>query len=245
MNFLTLIYPVLDSLQKGKVIRYYVAWLLRLFGVAIVLAGLYAIIQLFKLSLQSPDATYTIAGFLACAIIAIAVFLVLQVCLYRAEKIIELGDSEFTVIPVISQYLRWIGEVLASVVIVIGLVAIIFFIFVGSQGNNPAQEYLPRYLQYGSSPIVILLALPFVTVVYSLGFIIFFYFLAELVNVNVDMARNIRKLVDGSNSPFIEEHEEIITETNQPQSGVFCPACGTENAPDDIFCANCGSKLHP
>ena len=186
--------PVLEALDQGDVIRTSVVFALRAFGVLTVLAGLYFLIEILKISFQFPTQG-TIAGLLVAIILAAAVASVFQILFYRAESVRDLGQSPFTIIPIFSILFRTLGESYATLSVAVGVGGCLF---VWLSGMSPLRlvpglgEMLPAAT--GGTFLDGVLFLLW-SVVASFVSLVVFYFLAEAVVVLVDIARNIRLLV--------------------------------------------------
>jgi hypothetical protein len=113
MGFLSFYTPVLDALSQGRVIRTAVMRALQVLAVLTVLGGLFALVEILRASFRLP-ARGTVGGLVLAALFAGAVLAVVQVLLYRARSVDSLGDSPFTVIPVMSVLFRALGEVYAT-----------------------------------------------------------------------------------------------------------------------------------
>jgi hypothetical protein len=187
-------HPILDALDRGDVIRTAVVFVLRALGVLTVLAGLYLLVEILKLSFQLP-AQGTIGGLLFAIIFVAAIASLTQILFYRAESVRNLGESAFTVIPIFSILFRTMGETYATSGVAIGVGGCLF---IWLSGLNPAQmlpgagQLLPAVA--GGTFMDGVLFLVWAALA-SFAALIVFYFLAEAVVVIVDIARNIRLLV--------------------------------------------------
>ena len=128
-------HPILDALDRGDVIRTAVVFVLRALGVLTVLAGLYLLVEILKLSFQLP-AQGTIGGLLFAIIFVAAIASLTQILFYRAESVRNLGESAFTVIPIFSILFRTMGETYATSGVAIGVGGCLF---IWLSGLNPAQ----------------------------------------------------------------------------------------------------------
>src|SRR5260370_2741902 len=99
------LHPVLQTLRDGKVIRKSVAVGLQVLGVLSVLAGMYLLIEILKIAFQLPNEG-TIGGLLFAIIFLATVLSIGQIFWYRAGSFRDLGDSPFTVIPIVSILFR-------------------------------------------------------------------------------------------------------------------------------------------
>jgi uncharacterized YccA/Bax inhibitor family protein len=102
--------------------------------------------------------------------------MVFQICWFRATTIKETPDSRFVVSAIFSIFIRTIGEIIATICTVIGVIGGLIAIF----------SELGRMIPGG--PIAIILG-PVV------GFLIisFFYFIAERLSALPEIAANTKK----------------------------------------------------
>lgn len=117
---------VLRALSEGKVIRSSIAVVLQVGAVFVLLAGLYGLIQVLKVSFQFPSATATIGGLFVAVLLGAAAFGVSQIYLFRAQSIRDLEDSPFPVIPIVSILFRTAGETYAVVALAVGVGGCLF-----------------------------------------------------------------------------------------------------------------------
>lgn len=107
----------------------------------------------------------TIGSLLLAGLIAVALFCVVQICFYRALSIDALSESNYTVVPIVSIALRAIGEV----------------------NRNPwGRSRNRRLLRHPARRLVRAATMSFAAV-------LFFYFLAEISVVTVDIARHLQR----------------------------------------------------
>jgi hypothetical protein len=188
--------PVLEALDQGNVIRTAVVFALRAFGVLTLLGGLFLLIEILKVSFQLPTQG-TIGGLLFAIIFVVAIASLFQIFFYRAQSVRDLGESPFTVIPIFSILFRMIGETNAVFAVAAGVGGCLF---IWLSGMSPLRflpgigELLPSVS--GGTFLEGLLFLVWAAVL-SFVFLVGFYFLAEAIVVVVDIARNIRLLVQG------------------------------------------------
>jgi len=200
MQLLSFFRPVLDALTDGKVIRTYVALALQVFGILSLVGGVYLLVEILKASFELPTAG-TIGGLLLAIVFVAAVLAVAQIFFYRAANIRDLGESQFTVIPIFSILFRCFGEIYATFGVAIGVGGCIFIWF---SGVNPLEllrgvaGFFPSLYPEGTFLGGLLFLVYFALM--SFGIIIIFYFLAESTVVLVDIAKNIRLLLAGGST---------------------------------------------
>jgi hypothetical protein len=185
---------VLKVLDQGKVIRFSITLALRILAIVTILGGLYLLIDMLKLSFRLPTEG-TIGGLIFALIFIAAIACVAQVYLYRANSVKELGDSPFTVIPIVSILFRTAGEIYATWFSALGVGGCIFVWF---SGFSPMQLLGPLGETLPSAPTgsTFLTGISFLVLCALMAFLglVAFYFLAEATLVVVDIARNIRTL---------------------------------------------------
>ncbi len=238
MSPLTFFYPVLKALEDGQIIRKFATVLLQIVAGLVLLGGLLTLIGALKLSFELPTAEGTLGGILFCAILLAAIGAIAQILFFRARGISQLGESPFTVIPILSIILRAAGEIWATLGVAVaigGCVLIWLANFDPLRMLGTAGGLLPS-LPAGESFLGGLALLLYFSV-FGAVVLIVFYFLAESVVVLADIARNVRLLVKAQGGPTDAEVR------SQPASGPGCPACGTEIEEDSEFCTNCGARL--
>jgi hypothetical protein len=199
MKLIQFFRPVLQALDKGHVIRTAVVLALRILGVLTVLAGIYLLVEILRISFRFEQTQGTIGGLVFAIIFVAAVAALFQTFFYRAESIRDLGESPFTVIPIFSILLRLLGEVYATLGVAVGVGGCLLIWFSGISPFRlmPGIGDLFPAVGGGGTFLDGLMFLVWLAVL-SLVAVVGFYFLAESVVVVVDIARNIRLLVKQS-----------------------------------------------
>lgn len=127
----------------------------------------------------------------------------MQIWFYRAKAIINLEDSDFTVIPIFSNLLRAIGENYALFIITVGFGGTLMLWF-SNYGYylRKFSTYIP-FVRLDDSFIggLIFLAL---TMIIAFFILLLTYFLAENILVLVQIAKNTRGLKKDSVEEKIE-----------------------------------------
>jgi hypothetical protein len=229
-------YPVLQALSDGKIIRKSVAVALKVLGVLTLVGGLLVIIQILKAAFQFQQAEATLGGLLFAAMFLVAVVCVAQVLWYRASSVSELGESAFTVIPIVSIMFRAIGEVYATLAAAVGVGGCLL---IWLARTNPlwtlgALGGLLPTGQFGNSGSNFVFGISFLfsTCIAAFCGLIIFYFLAESIVVMVDVAKHVRLLVKQG-----EAGARLVTAVSR------CPNCSAELDPGSRFCCACGAKI--
>jgi hypothetical protein len=178
---------VIESFNKGSLIKKVVSFLFRFIGVIIFVGGVYLF---FKTISYVPDFWSGVLLFL----LLFASILSLQIWFYRAKSISNLEDSEFTVIPIFSNLLRALGENYAIFIVAIGLGGTLNLWFSNYTSNlGELTRFIPLIGLTESSFIGGLMFLFLITVIASF-ILLLSYFLAENSMVLVEIARNTREL---------------------------------------------------
>jgi len=192
---------ILETLERGSVIRATVAMALRILAILFVLGGIFLLIETLKMSFSLPTAQGTVGGLIFAASLAAMIAASCQVLLYRAESITSLGESLFTVIPILSILLRAVGEIYAVIGIAIGVGGCLFLWFSGESPLRMLGGMAPFFLSGARGGTfldgLVLLAWSGLG---SFGLLLFCYFLAESILIMADIARNVRLLVKASGS---------------------------------------------
>lgn len=181
-NIFNFFYPILDSLNRGSLIRGVMAFLFRLIGVVSFVGGVYFF---FKTISYAPDFWFVLLLFLFAA----ASFISLQIWFYRANVILKSEDSEFTAIPIFSNLFRAIGENYALFLITVGIGGTFMLWFSNYGGFLWAlSRYIP-FVEIRYSFIGGVLFLAF-TIIIAFLILLISYFLAENILVLVQIAKN-------------------------------------------------------
>jgi hypothetical protein len=224
-------YPVLQALNDGKIIRKSVAVGLQVLAVLSVLGGAYLLIEILKIAFQLPNEG-TIGGLLFAIIFLAAILAIGQVFWYRASSVHELGESPFTVIPIVSILFRTIGEVYATLGFAVGVGGCLFIWFAK---NNPfwLLRGLGGILPSASPETSFMGGVSFLVYLTLASFValIVFYFLAESSVVLVDVAKHVRMLVRQGGP------------SSRAEGTTRCPSCSFELEPAARFCPKCGAQI--
>lgn len=190
-NIFTFIYPVIDSLSKGSLIKKVMSFLFGLIGILSFVGGVYFF---FKTISYVED----FWSFVLLLLFVLSSFISLQIWLYRAKSIMNLEDSEFTVIPIFSNLFRAIGENYAVFLITIGIGGT-FMLWFSKYGGYlwEFSRYIP-FARLDDSFIGGLLFL-FLTIVIAFLFLLLTYFIAENILVLVEIAKNTRERKNENN----------------------------------------------
>ena len=185
---------VLEIISQGQFFRKAYAVTLQILAALIAIAALVSWITVWK-SISAFSAEAIVGIIIFQLLFVIAVYVVIHIILIRAGNINALPDSDYIVIPIVSITLKLIGEIYASFITVISVAGGILSWFIGSGAFYMVKRPSLLIPSYGSGEgfwggLVFMAGGLFSAIV---GLVIF-YFLAELVVVLVDIARNIKKM---------------------------------------------------
>ena len=185
---------VLEIISQGQFFRKAYAVTLQILAALIAIAALVSWITVWK-SISAFSAEAIVGIIIFQLLFVIAVYMVIHIILIRAGNINALPDSDYIVIPIVSITLKLIGEIYASFITVISVAGGILSWFIGSGAFYMVKRPSLLIPSYGSGEgfwggLVFMAGGLFSAIV---GLVIF-YFLAELVVVLVDIARNIKKM---------------------------------------------------
>jgi len=185
---------VLEKISQGQFFRKAYAVTLQILAALIAIAALVSWITVWK-SISAFSAEAIVGIIIFQLLFVIAVYVVIHIILIRAGNINALPDSDYIVIPIVSITLKLIGEIYASFITVISVAGGILSWFIGSGAFYMVKRPSLLIPSYGSGEgfwggLVFMAGGLFSAIV---GLVLF-YFLAELVVVLVDIARNIKKM---------------------------------------------------
>ena len=128
--------------------------------------------------------------------LAATILAIYQILMYRAKNVLELGESQFTVIPIFSILFRILGETYAVLGLAIGVGGCLFIWFaqfdpmylLGALGS-----FFPSVSSEGTFVGGLLFLLYMSLALFVV--LLLFYFIAEASLVVADIARSLRLLV--------------------------------------------------
>jgi hypothetical protein len=184
--------PVLKSLDDGTPFRRGFAMALRIIAILLIVGLLITWIALWKV-VFSQDGVAIFGGFIFQIFLLVGFYMIIHTYWIRADSIERLGQSEYTIIPIVSILLKTQGEVGAWASFATGLGAGIFQILAGYQFPGWSTPYESFHYGMTSSFVAGLLVIVF-GAIFALVSLILSYFLAEFIIVIVDIAKNTRAL---------------------------------------------------
>lgn len=246
MSPLTFFYPVLDALSRGPIIRRATSIGLRIVGILVGLTGLAGVVGILQLVFQQgvpPEAT--IGGILVAALVAAALYCVVQVCFYRASSVDALPVSDYTVVPIVSVVLRALGEGMATLGVAAGVGGFLALLLSGPFGGVVLDASgLPSwFVSRPSSASSFIAAVSVLAYALVLAFLILLssYFLAEIALAWVDAARRLEGLAGSRVVPPVSPAQGAPAAGHLSQM-MRCAGCDGEMTPGDAFCAHCGAS---
>ncbi len=230
-------YPVLDALNNGQVIRKAVAVTLRILGVVFALGGLVLVAEVLKYSFRPDTTTETTLGGMLFSIVLLAAFAcVVEIHLYRARSIGQIGETAFIAIPVVSILCRLAGEVYATLLVGVGIGGSAFLClakvsplaFLSPMGGLlPASNLEASFL--GGTLLLFQMCL------LALAVLAGFYVAAEGLLLAVEVAGNVRRLA--------VDERPALAPAGAAEARVVCKVCGVALVAGNTFCGNCGTRL--
>lgn len=246
------LYPFLNLINNGRVIRVFMEYLLKLIGVLMILSFFVIGYRIIDLASGIDEISVIFAVIILIILTLFLFYCNFQICFYNADQIKHLGDSKFTIIPIFSLLIRMTGELLAFYTFYFGLVIFILSLFDNEVGQlifvfdfiglNPYQ-LIP--INLGGSTIFYFLS----GIVSGIIILILTQFLAEAFIAIVEIARNTEIISKGKSfaqlSPNLNHPDLIIDEGILSTNKHVCPNCKNEINENDLFCMVCGTKLKP
>jgi hypothetical protein len=263
MSLFAVLDPFFHALSDGKLIRLTVAWVLRVLAVLMALAGLFWFVAFVRFGFNFsnfPEGSFegrsaeVLIGFLLFALFGLAWgYLTAGILAFRARSVMELEDSHFTVLPILSLLFRLNGEMAFVTYALLGVGGCLFvwltnfspFSELGMLG-----ERIPFAANAGSG-FMGGLELAAIFLLLAFAFIIIFYALAELSVVLVEIALNTR-------GPRTAHAEKVPAQLAPKPTGMpscipaeppfsskqrVCKQCGQPLAADSTFCDECGTQV--
>ncbi len=189
--------PLLQLISQGSFFRKVFSIFLKAIAVLVLLAGLVTFFKLWKVIFSLPAAG-VLGGILFQLLFAAAIYMVVHILLIRAEDINKLGDSEFTIVPIIAIALKLFGELYASFVSLIAVGGGLLLWFAGYRAGfvlGEVLDFIPfsQYIAgYGGETFVSGLLFIISGLIVAFFTLVFFYLLSELTIVTIDIARNTK-----------------------------------------------------
>jgi hypothetical protein len=258
--------PFFRALSDGKIIRLTVAWVLRVLAVLGALGGVIWFVGFIALGIKSTGdelgtrSAGVLLGFLLFALFGLCFgYLFAGICIFRARTVLELGDSHFTVLSIVSILFRLNGEL---VFVTYSLIGVGGCLFVWLTNFSPLSEFglLGERLPFGeggASGFVGGIELAIFFLLIAFFGIVLSYALAELSIVLVEIALNTRGLRTAGTAPAAAVAPASVmpivppvpvpapAPVQQPAVPVEkrCKKCGQPVDATATFCGECGSPV--
>jgi hypothetical protein len=255
--------PFFHALSDGKIIRLTVAWVLRVLAVIVALTGVFWFIAFIAFGFKASDSgmgTRSAGVLIGCVLFALFGlawgYLSAGVFIFRARSVMELGDSHFTVLSILSMLFRLNGELIFVTYSVVGVGGCLFVWFTDFSPFSQLGmlgERLP-FAGSGSSGFLGGIELAVLFLLLAFAGIVFFYALAELSVVLVEIALNTRGL---STAPLakptvavpplppapLQVHQPTLVEPTITSPLRSCKKCGQPLEAGSNFCDECGTAI--
>ena len=243
---------VIRSISEGDFFRRVFCITLKCIAVLIAIGALVGWIAVWQMLSGAPSSV--ILG----VIIFQVIFVITTYCIFhtiwiRANDIMALADTEFVVIPIVSVFVKLIGEALACLFVGFGIGAGILMWFGGNALYFLPRTYLPLpytgLMPYGGAAgflggLLIMVA----EAISAFLALVITYFISEQLRVFVDIAMNTKG--PRTSAPQVVQPAAVpaAVPAAQPAAApagdsVFCPGCATKNERSAYFCVKCGYKL--
>ena len=192
--------PVLRHLSGGDLFKSVVSWALVIGGVLIGIGGVVACFLALRLTFEGTVGA-VFAGLVLTIMTVVLTYMLVHTYLIRARTVQDLPESRYSVVPIVAVILRLSGEVMAIYMIFAGLSVFVLALFLGSSSAGsflptPGMMSLNPLGGYGGTGFLEGLAALIGAAVSAFVILLFFYMLAELAIVLVDIAQNTRKTAE-------------------------------------------------
>ncbi|MFW6140612.1 MAG: hypothetical protein ACOC5S_04590 [Acidobacteriota bacterium] len=185
--------PFVESFSNKKVFTKTFATILRVLAVISIVAAIVIWILLWKFVFDIPS-TGIAGGVIFQIFFLVGIYMSAHAAFLRAQNIAQLKTGEYTVVPVVTVFLKLAGEIYASLTAAVALGGGILIWFAGGYGLQ-LLEGVPQFIpQYGGGT-TFLGGLLFLLggLIFAFFTLIAFYFAAEFFNIVTDIALNTKK----------------------------------------------------
>ncbi len=182
--------PFIENFTKKDVFAKSFAVILKVLSIITIIAAFVTWVLLWKLVFEIPAAGIA-GGVIFQLFFIVGIYMAVHAIFIRAQQISNFKPDEYTVVPVVSIFLRLLGEIYASLTAAIAIGGGILIWFAGGYGLEMLGE-VPRFIpQYGGGTTflggVVFLVGGLVAAFFTL---IAFYFAGEFFNIVTDIAVN-------------------------------------------------------
>ncbi len=185
--------PFIENFSKKNVFTKTFALILRILAVISIVAAFVIWVLLWKVVFDIPS-TGIAGGVIFQIFFLVGIYMAAHAAFLRASNIAKLKTGDYTVVPVVSVFLKLLGEIYASLTAAIALGGGILIWFAGGYGLQLLEE-VPQFIpQYGGGT-TFLGGLIFLIGGLTFAFftLIAFYFAAEFFTIVTDIAINTKK----------------------------------------------------
>jgi len=185
--------PFIENFSKKNVFTKTFATILRILAVISILAAVVIWILLWKFVFEIPS-TGIAGGVIFQIFFLVGIYMAAHAAFLRAQDISKFKPKEYTVVPVVTVFLKLLGEIYASLTAAVALGGGILIWFAGGYGLQLLEE-VPQFIpQYGGGTTFLGGVLFLIGgLIFSFFTLIAFYFAAEFFNIVTDIALNTKK----------------------------------------------------
>ena len=186
----------IDKLEEGTPFRKWISIFMKILGVLLligcIVSSIYALVSVIRIGRYigtTAMVTGIIAGVISFPINIFMGIIIMKLFIIRADNIRKLEErTHFTILPTVVVLIRLCGETSSVALVGQGIIAFLTLLIGGRGIPAYYSEFLP--LSGFVAGVLILIAACVLAVVLLIGS----YFIAEQINLLVDMASNIKKI---------------------------------------------------
>lgn len=182
--------PFIENFTKKNVFSKTFAVILRVLAIITIIAAFVTWVLLWKFVFEIPAAGIA-GGVIFQLFFVIGIYMAVHAIFIRAKQISDFKPDEYTVVPVVSVFLKLLGEIYASLTAAIAVGGGILIWFAGGYGLEMLAE-VPQFIpQYGGGTtflggVIFLVG----GLVFAFFTLIAFYFAGEFFAIVTDIAIN-------------------------------------------------------
>ncbi|MBS3819470.1 hypothetical protein KGY73_08220 [bacterium] len=190
--------PFIRDFSKYEIFRKVFATVLRVIAVLTAVGGFVVWVLMWKLVFEIPSAGVA-GGIIFQLFFLVAIYMVVHAIFLRAKHIAGLPRGKYPIIPVISLFLKLVGEAYAAFTAAIAVGGGILLWFAGGYGLELLENvsrYVPKY--EGGTTFLSGILFLVVGIIFAFFTLVSFYFVSQLLVVFVDIAKNTGDLKKSS-----------------------------------------------
>jgi len=250
------IYTYLDFLTSGRILRAFFKWLYRVVGAIWAILGLLLAIGSVSIAFKWFSFVNAFQALILVVTLVAGSYILMVLSFYRAKSIAELTEHDYTAIPIISVFLKYLGEVVFVVLTLTALTSLLLALIPAKSGipsvagnllldfgHLTGKRQMIGIFEHGGSFLssLAMVISEFVSAIFTL---LLFYGLSEATLAMAEIASNTRVMrhqreASGTVAQSIPAQDEPSAAPVERS----CPSCGAPCAADDLFCGECGTKL--